>query len=108
MADIPVFGALADPTRRQLLVNLAENGPRTATQLAREYPITRQGILKHLNILEDAGLVTVRQDGRDKLYTLTPEPLDEIDEWIRQISAKWDERLLRLKAFIENEQAGKK
>jgi len=103
MADIPVFGALADPTRRQLLVNLAENSPRTATQLAREYPITRQGILKHLNILEDAGLVTVRQDGRDKLYTLTPEPLGNIDEWIKQISAKWDERLLRLKAFIENE-----
>jgi DNA-binding transcriptional ArsR family regulator len=103
MTGMPVFAALADPTRRQLILNLAQHSPRTATQLAKEYPITRQGVLKHLNILESAGLVTVRQDGRDKLYTLTPEPLGEVDDWIKEISAKWDERLLRLKAFVENE-----
>ncbi len=99
----PIFAALADPMRRNLLVNLAENSPRTATQLAREYPITRQGILKHLDILEGAGLVTVYQKGREKRYTLTPEPLSELDQWIKDLSAKWDERLLRLKAFVENE-----
>jgi DNA-binding transcriptional ArsR family regulator len=101
--DAPVFAALADPTRRDLLVKLAENSPKTATQLAQEYPITRQGILKHLNILEDAGLVAVYQHGREKRYTLTPEPLNDVDEWIKTISAKWDERLLRLKRYLENE-----
>jgi predicted ArsR family transcriptional regulator len=91
--------------RRKLLLNLAENSPRTATQLAEEYPITRQGILKHLHILEDAGLVAVHQKGREKRYTFTPEPLSELDQWIKEISAKWDERLLRLKTFLESEEA---
>ena len=100
----PVFVALADPMRRSLLANLAENSPRTATQLAEEYPITRQGVLKHLRILEEAGLVSVYQEGREKRYVLTPEPLSELELWIKEISAKLDQRLLRLKAFIEDEQ----
>ena len=102
-----LFAALADPIRRGLLVNLAEHSPRTATQLAQEYPITRQGILKHLTILEDAGLVAVHQAGREKRYTLTPEPLGELEQWIEDIGAKWDERLLRLKTWLENEQTNK-
>ena len=104
--DARVFTALADATRRDLLVNLAQNSPRTATQLAKEYPITRQGVLKHLHILEEAGLVAVYQKGREKRYTLTPEPLGDIDVWIKEIGAKWDERLLRLKAMLENEAPG--
>ena len=107
MMDAPIFAALADPMRRSLLVTLAENSPKTATQLAEEYDtITRQGILKHLNILEHAGLVAVNQKGREKRYSFTPEPLGEVDEWIKAISAKWDERLLRLKNLIENEDLG--
>lgn len=102
----PIFAALADPTRRSLLLNLAENSPKTATRLAQEYPITRQGILKHLDILEAAGLVTVQQQGREKRYTVTLEPLSELDQWIKAISAKWDNRLLRLKAFLESENPG--
>ena len=102
-----LFAALADPIRRGLLVNLAEHSPRTATQLAEDYPITRQGILKHLTILEDAGLVAVNQSGRAKRYTLTPDPLEELDQWIEDIGAKWDERLLRLKTLLEQEQTDK-
>ena len=98
-----MFRALGDPTRLDLLVHLAENSPKTATELAEAYPITRQGILKHLHILEDAGLVAVHQKGREKRYTLTPEPLSGIDEWIKEISIKWDERLQRLKTLLENE-----
>lgn len=102
-----LFAALADPIRRDLLVNLAEHSPRTATQLAEDYPISRQGILKHLTILESAGLVATHQSGREKRYTLTPEPLEEIDQWIDKIGAKWDERLLRLKTLLEDEQTNK-
>ncbi|SRR5581483_6586697 len=100
--DAPIFAALADPMRRKLLLNLAEGSPKTATQLAKEYPISRQGILKHLHILEEAGLVTVHQEGREKRYSLTPEPLTELEQWIKEVSAKWDQRLLRLKTLLEN------
>jgi DNA-binding transcriptional ArsR family regulator len=103
MTDTSVFAALADPTRRKLLINLANHSPKTATQFAKQFPITRQGILKHLDILENAGLVSVHQKGREKRYTLTPEPLSEADRWIKEINAKWDKRLARLKEFIENE-----
>ena len=103
--DAPVFAALADPTRRSLLLNLAEHSPKTATQLAEEYPISRQGILKHLNILDEAGLVTVYQAGREKRYVLTPEPLSELDQFVQDLTSKWDNRLLRLKAFLENEES---
>jgi DNA-binding transcriptional ArsR family regulator len=101
--DAPIFAALADPTRRRLLTHLAESSPKTATQLAAEYPITRQAILKHLTILAEVGLVTVQQQGRDKRYTLTPEPLDEVEAWVKAISAKWEERLRRLKVLLETE-----
>jgi DNA-binding transcriptional ArsR family regulator len=105
--EAPIFAALADPMRRTLLLNLAEHSPKTATQLAEEYhEITRQGILKHLNVLKDAGLVTVYQHGREKRYVLQPEPLSELDQWIRDISNKWDERLLRLKNLVESQEHG--
>lgn len=98
-----VFDALADPTRRSLLSTLAEYSPKTASQLAREYPMTRQGVLKHLVILEAAGLVAVQQAGREKRYTLTPGPLSELEQWVQDIGARWDERLLRLKHMLEQE-----
>lgn len=103
-----VFVALADPTRRQLLTTLAENSPKTATQLKRElFPgdaeITRQGIMKHLNMLARAGLVKAKASGREKRYSFTPEPLDSVTEWITALSAKWDERLQRLKDLVEND-----
>jgi DNA-binding transcriptional ArsR family regulator len=102
-----VFTALADPMRRDLLTNLAAHGPKTATRLAQDYPrrITRQGIRKHLTVLRAAGLVTVEQHGRDKAYGLMPAPLREVDRWIEEISAKWDERLMRLKRLVESDNA---
>jgi DNA-binding transcriptional ArsR family regulator len=101
-----IFGALADPTRRSLVTHLAAHSPKSATQLAQVYPITRQGILKHLALLEAAGLVTAQQAGREKCYSLTPEPLGDLAAWVAEISAIWDARLLRLKALVEGEQAG--
>jgi DNA-binding transcriptional ArsR family regulator len=99
----PIFTALADPTRRDLLLNLAQNSPKTASQFATEYPITRQGILKHLDVLEAAGLVAAYRHGREKRYTLTPKPLNDLEQWIHALSAKWDERLGRLKHYVETD-----
>lgn len=101
-----VFAALADPTRRQLLATLAHNSPKTATQLAQTLPITRQGVLKHLEILASAGLVHTQPKGREKQFVFTPDPLQEVSAWIDQIGATWDERLHRLKALVEDDNNG--
>lgn len=98
-----VFTALADSTRRELLMTLATNSPRTATQLAREFPITRQGIVKHLDLLAEAGLVQSRTQGREKRYSFSPEPLQSASAWIDAVGKQWDERLARLKDFVEGE-----
>lgn len=99
-----LFAALADPTRRQLLSTLAENSPKTATQLAEVFPITRQGVLKHLDILETAGLVQIQPIGREKRYSLAPDPLHDVSAWIESLGSKWDERLKRLKALVEGDE----
>lgn len=98
-----VFAALADPARRYLLATLAESSPKTATQLTAEFPkkITRQGVTKHLELLAAAGLVRTRAEGREKHYTLAPEPLDEVAAWLEAIGARWDARLAKLKALVE-------
>lgn len=103
MNTAAIFTALADPTRRELLINLAQGRPKTATELAKEYPISRPGLIKHLNILQDAGLVRIDQQGRDKRYTLTPEPLSQLEQWIREVTDTWEGNLLRLKTMIESE-----
>ena len=98
MSEEPVFQALSDPTRRQLLTRLSEGGPATATQLAAELPITRQAVVKHLDALRDAHLVTSAREGREVRYTVTPEPLADAVGWIADVGAQWDSRLASLQA----------
>ncbi len=102
--DERVFSALADRTRRQLLMKLAENSPKTITQLTEEFQITRQGITKHLDVLASAGLVQMQAQGREKHYQLAPEPLRTVSTWLEAIDAKWASRLLALKALVESDE----
>jgi DNA-binding transcriptional ArsR family regulator len=94
--DDRVFKALADPTRRFLLDRLFERDGRTLTELESELEMTRFGVMKHLRLLEDAGLVVARRSGREKLHFLNPVPIRLIhDRWIdkyteRQVSALAD------------------
>ena len=97
-----VFTALADTTRRHLLTRLAQSGPKTATQLAREFPISRQGIVKQLDLLSHAGLVQTHRSGRERQYVFNPHSLQAASGWIETISKQWDERLQRLKHVVEN------
>jgi predicted transcriptional regulator len=98
-----VFTALADANRRRLLIQLAQGSPKTATQLARDFPISRQGIVKHLDQLAHAGLVQTQTRGREKRYLFDPTALQIASAWIETIGKQWDERLQRLKHFIEDE-----
>ena len=101
-ANDAVFVALADPTRRQLLERLA-TGPRSATGLSVRFPLTRQAVVKHLGALADAGMVVKERQGREVLYSLESAPLGEATAWLTTLSARWDQRLLRLKRYVEEQ-----
>ena len=98
-----VFLALADPTRRLLLQHLCEEGSGTAAGFATRLPITRQAIIKHLMTLEQAGLVTARETGRERRYMPRPEGLQAVTTWVEDISAQWDQRLARLRSYLLEE-----
>ena len=102
MEDASVFRALADPTRRQLLDLLFERDGRTLTELESTLPMTRFGVMKHLRVLEDAGLITTRKVGREKLHYLNAVPIQLIsDRWINKYSAARASALADLKTALE-------
>jgi DNA-binding transcriptional ArsR family regulator len=88
-----VFAALADPTRRRLVDQLAAEGPLTATQLAQHYPVSRQAVVKHLGALSAAGLLHSHREGREVRYDLVPGPLQGATAWMSEVGFRWDQRL---------------
>ena len=92
-----LFGALSDPTRRQLVERLLTDGPATAPRLAETGPLTRQAVLKHLQVLDSAGLLSRERVGREVRYRVTPEPLTSAVTWIVETAGDWDRRLDRLR-----------
>ncbi|HEX5724062.1 MAG TPA: metalloregulator ArsR/SmtB family transcription factor [Longimicrobiaceae bacterium] len=100
--DDRVFKALADPTRRFLLDLLFERDGRTLMELEAELEMTRFGVMKHLRVLEDAGLVVTRRSGRKKLHFLNPVPIRLIhDRWIDKYTEPWSATLTGLKRHLE-------
>ena len=100
--DDRVFKALADPTRRLLLDRLFARDGRTLTELASELEMTRFGVMKHLRVLEDAGLVVTRRSGREKLHFLNPVPIGLIhDRWIDKYRERRVSALIDLKTELE-------
>jgi DNA-binding transcriptional ArsR family regulator len=87
-----VLRALADDSRRTVLEKLAR-GPATVGELAALLPIARPGVSRHLRVLREAGLVEVRQQAQRRVYSLRPEPLAEVDEWLGRYRALWEQRL---------------
>lgn len=96
-----VLGALADPTRRRLLDLLAAQGEATATTLAEGLPVSRQAVVKHLAVLDDAGLVTGGRVGREVRYTVRPAALDATARWMATLATDWDRRLADIKRVAE-------
>jgi DNA-binding transcriptional ArsR family regulator len=100
--DDSVFKALADPTRRHLLDRLYERDGRTLTELESELEMTRFGVMKHLRVLEQAGLVVARRSGREKLHFLNAVPIRLIhDRWIDKYTEHRVSALAELKAELE-------
>jgi len=96
-----VFAALSDSTRRRLLATLAQRGAATATELARELPMSRQAVSKHLGVLAEAGLVKSEPAGRAVRYRPTPAPMSEAVEWMTAVGRQWDARLAALGRSLE-------
>jgi DNA-binding transcriptional ArsR family regulator len=102
MDDDGVFRALADPTRRFLLDLLFEREGRTLSELDAELEMTRFGVMKHLRVLEEAGLVVTRRQGREKLHFLNPVPIRQVhDRWIDKYTERRVSALLDLKEQLE-------
>ncbi len=103
--DDLVFKALADPTRRFLLDLLFERDGRTLTELETQVDMTRFGVMKHLKLLEEAGLVVARKEGREKRHFLNPVPIRQIhDRWIDKYTERHVTALLDLKNELEGEE----
>ncbi|HEV2980723.1 MAG TPA: metalloregulator ArsR/SmtB family transcription factor, partial [Solirubrobacteraceae bacterium] len=97
-----VFRALADPTRRALLDSLFAEDGQTLGALERGLPMTRFGVMKHLKLLEEAGLIATRRRGREKLHFLNPVPIRLVhDRWVSKYAAPWAAALSDLKQELE-------
>jgi DNA-binding transcriptional ArsR family regulator len=104
MDDDHVFKALADPTRRFLLDWLFARDGRTLTELESELEMTRFGVMKHLKVLADAGLVVTHKQGREKLHFLNPVPIRLVhDRWIDKYTERQVSALVDLKNELEKE-----
>jgi DNA-binding transcriptional ArsR family regulator len=100
-----VFGAVADPIRRGILDTLRA-GQLPAGELARRFPVSRPAVSRHLRILKDAGLVRESRAAQSRLYSLSPEPLAEVDTWLSNYRLFWAARLHDLKHYVEGQGSG--
>ena len=98
------FAALADPTRRALLARLDRDSNVSVSDLARPFPVSLPAIMKHLDVLSDAGLVQRTKTGRTVSCRLTPAPMEQAMNWLAHYERYWTEQLDRLAAFLEEDQ----
>ena len=94
------YAALAEPHRRQIL-DLLRGHERPVGDLVERLRLSQPGVSKHLRVLREAGLVRVRVHGRQRLYTLDPRPLAEVDAWLEPYRVFWNERLDELERYLE-------
>src|SRR6187399_153872 len=97
------FAALADPTRRALLARLGEHDSVSVSELARPFPVSLPAIMKHLDVLSDAGLITRAKTGRTVACRLSAAPMEQAMEWLNRYQRFWSTQLDRLAAFVEED-----
>jgi DNA-binding transcriptional ArsR family regulator len=98
-----VYAAIADPTRRALLVRLAEEGEKKVSELVEPFSISQPAVSKHLRILRDAGLVRSRKAGRLRLYAIEAHKLRQVYDWVAKFEKYWDEKLDRLGDYLDKQ-----
>lgn len=102
-----LFDILADPTRRRILEALRDQ-ERSVGELVDIAGVAQSGVSRHLGILQRAGFVTVRRDGQRRLYSLRPEPFQDLDTWMAGYRRLWQDRLDRLGEVIDREPTARK
>jgi DNA-binding transcriptional ArsR family regulator len=107
LANVDVFRAVADPTRRAILDSL-RRGERPVNDIAAAFPVSRPAISRHLRLLRHAKLVIERRDGRNRLYALDPRPLMRVDVWLDEYRSLLRQSLLRLKSHVEATTRGRR
>ena len=98
----PAFRALADPTRRDILIMLRDRA-MTIAEVAENFDMTRAAVKKHLTVLSAGRLITVRAQGRERINTLNPDGMAPLRDWLGFFDAFWDDRLAALKSAIEKD-----
>ena len=98
----PVFAALGDRTRLDLVSRLSDGEALSISALAHDSHLTRQAVTKHLRVLEDVGLVASRKVGRESRFVLRREPLSAAEAHLREIAALWDQSIARLRAHVDS------
>ncbi len=96
-----IFSALSDPTRRAIVAQL-RNGEALIKDLAEPFDMTLPAVIKHVNILEEAGLITRRQEAQRKPIRLQPEPLKELAAWLQDYAAMWEGRFQQLESIMKD------
>lgn len=102
MPDVDVFAALANPVRREILVQL-QRGPRAVSDLAQNFDIGRPAVSEHLQVLRKARLVREQARGRERYYHLDPRPLEDVGAWLETFSRYWRQRMQALEALLDEE-----
>ncbi|MCG8545355.1 MAG: metalloregulator ArsR/SmtB family transcription factor [Alphaproteobacteria bacterium] len=97
------FAALADPTRRALIAQLGEHESLSVSELARPFPMSLPAVMKHLDVLSDAGLITRSKTGRTVACRLTAGPMEDAMNWLNRYESFWSDRLDRLAKFLEED-----
>jgi DNA-binding transcriptional ArsR family regulator len=98
----PIFAALGDETRLRLVFRLCDEGPLSIAQLTSGARMTRQAVTKHLRVMESVHLVHCKRRGREAVWRLDRQPLEDARRYLDQISSQWDNALARLRRFVEN------
>jgi DNA-binding transcriptional ArsR family regulator len=102
-AAAPLFAALGDETRLQILMRLSASGPESIAQMSAKAAVSRQALTKHLRVLSDAGFVVGERRGREHIWRLQPRRFRDVHAHLERISKQWDEALERLRAFVDGE-----
>lgn len=107
MSEDEVFAAVASPVRRQVLGLLRAGGPQPVHVIAARFDMRRPSVSEHLRVLRDAGLVTETRRGRERVYELRAEPLEELATWLRPYERFWRGRLSALRDLLDEEDRGR-